>query len=69
MKLPENVREWFAKKGAIGGSSRSAAKQRSSRANGKLGGMPRKFPRCPRYGSHRFSPNTGRCPCGYVRAS
>jgi hypothetical protein len=30
-------------------------------------GRPRVFPRCPRYGAHRFSPKTGRCPCGFVR--
>jgi len=30
-------------------------------------GRPREFPRCLRYGSHRFSPTTQRCPCGYVR--
>jgi len=29
-------------------------------------GRPRKYPRCPSYGSHRFSPR-GRCPCGYQR--
>ena len=26
----------------------------------------RNYPRCERYGSHRFSPS-GRCPCGYLR--
>ena len=31
------------------------------------GGRPRKYPKCPRYGSHRFSPTTGRCPCGFHR--
>jgi hypothetical protein len=32
------------------------------------GGRPRKYPVvCSRYHAHRFSPYTGRCPCGYVR--
>ena len=30
-------------------------------------GRPRQFPPCERYGSHRFSPKTKRCPCGYQR--
>jgi hypothetical protein len=33
----------------------------------RSGGRPRKYPKCPRYGSHRFSPRTGRCPCGFAR--
>src|SRR6266436_3268138 len=33
----------------------------------RSGGRPRTYPKCPRYGSHRFSPRTGRCPCGYKR--
>src|ERR1700757_3371819 len=41
-------------------SERSAQVPRS-------GGRPRKYPKCPRYGSHRFSPTTGRCPCGFYR--
>jgi len=35
----------------------------------RTGGRPRKYPQCPRYGSHRFSPKTGRCPCGFSRPS
>jgi hypothetical protein len=39
----------------------------------RSGGRPRKYPECPRYGSrygsHRFSPRTGRCPCGFTRPS
>jgi hypothetical protein len=35
----------------------------------RSGGRPRKYPKCPRYGSHRFSPRTGRCPCGFSRLS
>src|SRR5207244_1575459 len=31
------------------------------------GGRPRQFPPCPRYGAHRFSPKTQRCPCGFQR--
>jgi ribosomal protein L37E len=30
-------------------------------------GRPRQFPVCERYGAHRFSPKTKRCPCGYQR--
>lgn len=36
------------------------------RAWGKLGGRPRKYPVCPRYHAHRFSPKN-HCPCGYTR--
>ena len=36
-------RKWMASRlGAVGGQSRSRAKKRASRANGKLGGRPRK---------------------------
>src|SRR5712671_7500070 len=35
----------------------------------RSGGRPRTYPNCPRYGSHRFSPRTGRCPCGFTRPS
>lgn len=30
------------------------------------GGRTRRYPKCPRYGSHRFNPE-GKCPCGYKR--
>src|ERR1700693_775199 len=33
----------------------------------RSGGRPRKYPKCPRYGSHRFSPKTRRCPCGFFQ--
>src|SRR5579872_5334091 len=33
----------------------------------RSGGRPRIYPKCPTYGSHRFSPRTERCPCGYTR--
>jgi hypothetical protein len=37
-------RKWMASRlGQAGGKSRSAAKQKASRANGKLGGRPRKL--------------------------
>jgi len=39
-------RKWMASKlGQVGGKSRSAAKKAASRANGKLGGRPRKVSR------------------------
>jgi hypothetical protein len=50
-----------------GGRTKSKAKAAAARNNGKLGGRPREFPKCPRYGSHRFNPKTKRCPCGYRR--
>jgi ribbon-helix-helix CopG family protein len=31
------------------------------------GGRPRQYPPCNRYGAHRFSPKTNRCPCGFQR--
>jgi hypothetical protein len=71
-RVPKDVSEWLAKQGAIGGKSRSLAKKRASRENGKLGGSlggrPRTYPKCPRYSAHRFGP-AGKCPCGFVRAS
>ena len=47
------------------------SKAERSKAVPRSGGgfKPRKYPPCPRYSSHRFSPTTGRCPCGYVRAA
>jgi len=54
--------------GAKGGGASGGAKAEASRANLKLAWkILRKYPRCPRYGSHRFSPYTGRCPCGFQR--
>ena len=55
--------------GKVGGSRKSDAKAAAVRENGKLGGRPRQFDPCPRYKNraHRFSPKTGRCPCGYNR--
>ena len=54
--------------GKLGGARRTEAKAAASRENGAHGGRPRQFPRCPKYGAHRFSPKTGRCPCGYQRS-
>jgi hypothetical protein len=42
-------------------------KAERSRYVPRTGGRPREYPHCRRYGSHRFSPKTGRCPCGYNR--
>lgn len=56
--------------GQKGGNIRSRRKAIANRAKGKfgkLGGRPRQYPRCQRYSAHRFSPATGRCPCGYSR--
>ena len=38
MKLPKSVREFFRKKGAQGGASKSTAKAEAARKNGKKGG-------------------------------
>lgn len=54
--------------GERGGGSQSVAKKKSSRANLKLAWQAkRKYTRCPRYPSHRWSPVTGVCPCGEKR--
>jgi len=53
--------------GEIGGKATTKAKVQAAKANGKLGGRPRQYPKCKRYGAHRFSPTTQRCPCGFVR--
>lgn len=50
------------------GSARSKLKTANARWNGKRGGRPAKYPKCERYGAHRFSPKTDKCPCGFVRA-
>lgn len=52
--------------GALGGKRKSKAKTAAAKKNAQLAGRPRTFPKCPRYGSHRFS-KAGRCPCGYTR--
>lgn len=61
--------------GRLGGRRRSERKAVAARVNGKLGGAlggalggrPRKYPPCELYGSHTFSPYTGKCPCGFHR--
>jgi hypothetical protein len=56
--------------GRLGGSMKSKAKTKASRANGELGGRPRKYPACRRYPnkSHRFDPKTNKChACGYQK--
>jgi hypothetical protein len=41
MRVPKEVREFFAKVGAIGGKAKSPAKTKAVRKNGKLGGRPK----------------------------
>jgi len=41
MRVPKEVREFFAKVGAKGGKATSPAKTAAVRANGKLGGRPK----------------------------
>jgi len=70
-QLTPKMRAVFAEFGRLGGlkggRGRSRAKTRAVRSNGRLGGRPRQFPPCTKYGAHRFSPTTGRCPCGFRR--
>lgn len=68
MKTPPAVRQYLRKIGRKGGQSTSRAKLEALVENRKLAAKARrKYPPCERYHSHRFSPSTGRCPCGYVR--
>ena len=53
--------------GLKGGTAKTEAKKAAARKNGQLGGRPRQFKKCSRYGSHRFDPKTSRCPCGFRR--
>lgn len=56
--------------GEAGAKVQTPAKRRASRANVKLAHEARRrYPRCPRYGSHRFSGITSLCPCGFKRPS
>ena len=41
-KIPKAVSEYLAKIGSKGGSAKTPAKAKAVRANGKLGGRPRK---------------------------
>jgi hypothetical protein len=45
MKMPKAVREYLAAIGRKGGKAKSAAKRQAVRANGRLGGRPRKHGR------------------------
>jgi hypothetical protein len=63
-----DIRQYLAKIGKKGGQSTSDAKLDALVENRKLAAKAkRKYPRCKRYGSHRFSPTTQRCPCGFQR--
>jgi hypothetical protein len=55
--------------GKIGGAVKSKAKAAAVRENGKRGGRPRLSPPCSHYPdkSHRYSPKTGLCTCGFNR--
>jgi hypothetical protein len=68
--MSSEVTKYLSRIGRRGGRSRSKAKLAAVRANlKKAQSARRKYPRCPRYKnrSHRFSPMTGRCACGYVK--
>jgi hypothetical protein len=70
MRLPKDVRLYLSRIGKAGGEAKSDAKAKAVRKNGKLGGRPRRFPRCRRYPAHRFTKRPDgemRCPCGFVR--
>lgn len=54
--------------GEASGRVNSRAKRRAAKTNLALAWKARrKYPKCPRYRSHHFSPVTGVCPCGYKR--
>jgi len=68
--MPSEVTKYLSRIGRRGGRSKSKAKLAAVRANlEKAWDARRKYPPCPRYKnrSHRFSPTTQRCPCGYVK--
>jgi hypothetical protein len=54
-----------AELGRRGGLATTKAKVKASRSNGKLGGRPAKYPKCPKYSAHRFRNDL--CPCGFRR--
>ena len=57
----------YRRAGAKGGQTTLRRHGRKSyRKWGKTGGRKPLYPRCPRYGSHRFSAK-GRCPCGFTK--
>jgi hypothetical protein len=68
--VDSEISKYLARIGRRGGRSRSKAKLAAVRANiKKAHDARRKYPPCPRYKnqSHRFSPATGRCACGYFK--
>jgi len=69
--LQRRGKRWFclACLGATGGSSTSKAKVAAAKKNARKAAKARKkYSRCPRYGSHRPSPVTGKCyGCPYRR--
>jgi hypothetical protein len=68
--MASEVTKYLSRIGRRGGLSKSFAKLAAVRANLKRAqAARRKYPRCPRYKnrSHRFSPTTKRCPCGYAK--
>lgn len=73
MRTPREVREYLSRiaSGKSEAKREAAIRREAARKAGDLPplpGRPRRFPKCPRYGSHRFSPK-GKCPCGYARPS
>lgn len=67
-KLPREVKEFFSRAGKKGGRARAKKYDKKTlRRWARKGGRARVYPRCPRYGAHRFNAR-GRCPCGYSRA-
>jgi hypothetical protein len=63
--MDKAIRRYLKRLGKKGGASKSEAKVEAARENLALAHEARrKYTRCKRYGSHRFSPVTGRCPCG-----
>jgi hypothetical protein len=72
MAMDEAVERYLSKIGKKGGQSTSSAKVSAARENIAIAREARrKYPNCYRYKnhSHRFSPKTGRCACGYVKPS
>lgn len=62
------LREHFAKLGKRGGRKITPAKTKASRRNVKAAqAAVRKYPRCPKYGSHHFS-KAGKCyGCDFIK--
>lgn len=66
-KITAEVRRYLQEITRKGGQSKSPSKVAASRKNGRNGGRPRLYPKCPRYGHHRFSNGKNWCPCGFLR--